>query len=381
MKKTWLFLVFLCLLKALPLYAQPLLFPLPDQSGKWGYADQSGKMVIAPRFLGAGPFHEGRAIVAQSVPGKEEIRYDVIDETGQIRFHFPIDLGEASTMWNNHYHRFSEGKLVLSDFWSTGDKVYKFYDREGKIVFQFPHQCENYPNITNFSEGLAYGHLNDSTYAYFDEAGNVKIKSDVMDSFVFDRAFFHGLAIGNYSLYGEDPNTPEPPYYIDKNGQRVDNFKIPKDVVELGTFEGGYAFLGREAQNTEGGEYKPLPPYIMDRQGKITEVKILLQPSSPVTYVNGYNFFEGLALVQELPSSGEYIMNAVFITPDGEVAWRVKDKLAPLKVDFNEHWIMGGNFHQGLSAWEIGWSDVKRQLVYLDKTGKIAFASPIYSLH
>lgn len=45
------------------------ILPAPDASGKWGYVDASnGKTLIAPKYIEAGFFHDGVAIVTQAYP-------------------------------------------------------------------------------------------------------------------------------------------------------------------------------------------------------------------------------------------------------------------------------------------------------------------------
>ncbi|MGI4761360.1 MAG: WG repeat-containing protein [Janthinobacterium lividum] len=52
--------------------------PKPFQeNGRWGFADASGKAVIPAQFTAAGPFHDGRAVVAKAGA------YGIVDEDGK----------------------------------------------------------------------------------------------------------------------------------------------------------------------------------------------------------------------------------------------------------------------------------------------------------
>jgi hypothetical protein len=66
-----------------------------EQDGPWGYIDQTGKMIIEPRFVGAGRFFGGVAWVAE---GDSEGSWIYIDKTGK-------------TIWR--------GKLILPQTTST----------------------------------------------------------------------------------------------------------------------------------------------------------------------------------------------------------------------------------------------------------------------
>jgi len=58
-------------------HAQPVPFRDPAQ-GQWGYKQPDGRVVIAPRFLGAGVFRDGRA------PVEDRDGFAMIDQTGQL---------------------------------------------------------------------------------------------------------------------------------------------------------------------------------------------------------------------------------------------------------------------------------------------------------
>src|SRR5260370_19193623 len=84
----------------------PILLPV-KVSGKWGYVNGSGQLVINPQFDYAEEFHEGRALVC---------------------------LGKPCDWWVE----------------SPGDSVWGFIDTSGKVVV-----TPQYPSASAFSEGLA----------------------------------------------------------------------------------------------------------------------------------------------------------------------------------------------------------------------------------
>src|SRR5262249_23096552 len=47
--------------------SNPILLPV-KVSGKWGYANASGQLVITPQFDSADDFHEGRALICLGKP-------------------------------------------------------------------------------------------------------------------------------------------------------------------------------------------------------------------------------------------------------------------------------------------------------------------------
>jgi hypothetical protein len=50
---------------------------------RWGYIDKSGKFVVEPQFVGAGPFSQGRAMVAIAEPSWSDSKWGFIDREGR----------------------------------------------------------------------------------------------------------------------------------------------------------------------------------------------------------------------------------------------------------------------------------------------------------
>lgn len=69
---------------ATTVHAQPMPFRDPAQ-GRWGYKQPDGRVVISPRFLGAGAFRDGRA------PVEDRDGFAIVDETGRVVERISID--------------------------------------------------------------------------------------------------------------------------------------------------------------------------------------------------------------------------------------------------------------------------------------------------
>lgn len=92
--------------------SRPILLPVKI-SGKWGYADASGRLIVNPQFDFADPFEEDRARVCLGKSGCDE------------------------------YAIYAEGPNDFDAHWG-------FIDTSGKLVV-----TPQYPFVTMFSEGLA----------------------------------------------------------------------------------------------------------------------------------------------------------------------------------------------------------------------------------
>ena len=122
-----------------------------DASGKYGYIDKTGKVVIPCRWESAGSFSEGLAGV-KDANGK----WGNVDKTGKVVI--PCQW-EAANL-------FSEGLTRVKD--ANGKLVY--IDKTGKVVI--PCQWED---IWSFREGLAVVKDANGKYGYIDKTGKVAI--------------------------------------------------------------------------------------------------------------------------------------------------------------------------------------------------------------
>lgn len=107
-----------------PDYVKEGLFRMVDSSGKIGYANMQGEIVIQPQYDGAGQFRDGLAFICQGcivekiMPGGEHWRWangrwGFIDKTGQVVI--PIEYDAPKNFPK-------DGKIILT----KGDVMYLF---------------------------------------------------------------------------------------------------------------------------------------------------------------------------------------------------------------------------------------------------------------
>lgn len=145
----------------------------------WGYIDGTGKFVISPQFFQAGSFNDGIASVGVWFPRKKVVDnkvgfYSYIDKTGKLITKKQYGVAFA----------FSEGVAqVLTDDYKHG-----IIDRTGEILFYF--------DIYNagFRNGLAMfktnGNMPDTRIGYIDKTG----KAVIAASYLAGQDFSEGLA-------------------------------------------------------------------------------------------------------------------------------------------------------------------------------------------
>lgn len=158
---------------------------------KYGYIDRKGHMAIAPRFHQAGPFSEGLAAVETSarVVGNQvvDIAWGFIDRAGVLKI--PDKYNFAG--------QFSEGLARVTINLGARDG---YIDRDGKTII--PAQFDQ---AWDFSYGLA-AVCSDECF-YIDHSG-----SAVLKNFYASWSFSDGLAVIRFH---------DPQVYIDKNGRVI----------------------------------------------------------------------------------------------------------------------------------------------------------------
>lgn len=363
MKKLASFLAYFCLFCACYLQAQDnnALFPMPNAQGKWGYVNAKNKLVIPYKFDGASPFHEERAFVFQ-MQGTERL-YSVIDTKGNIVFKTETLDYDAPNLCQMHYYCYSDGLYQIREY--LGDKtVFKYLDKAGKVALTIADDKYPYMQVNRFSEGLAYAVLQDSLWVYFDKKGNIALKGHSYSS-PAEHEFYSGWAVQGAIM---DSNTFT---YINPKGEKAP-FLAKYNVVELGDMREGYALMALASPNPEkeDGSCVVLQP---DRSIKLVEVPLAY--SSPVTYVSGYYFSNGLALVRcraEREGSDE---KWAYINTSGKVAFKLPAELQHVSTE--EYSVMGDSFHNGLACWRTTYPDNSIKIVYLNTAGKIVLESPV----
>jgi hypothetical protein len=165
------------------------------QADKWGYADASGRMVIAPEFKDARPFSEGLAAVYVEINPPSKIGF--IDSRG-VRTSKPAQrkwgfIGQDGTMvippQFEAVRDFSEGLAAAK----LAQRKWGFIGQDGTMVI--PPQFEA---VGDFSEGLAAASLavrrsDSDTWGYIDRQGKMVIKPQ----FSYAGPFSEGLALVN----------------------------------------------------------------------------------------------------------------------------------------------------------------------------------------
>ena len=90
-------------------------------TGKTGFVDTKGRLVVQPRFVAAGDFHEGRALVLLEIPHDPEMGCAYIDKNGAY-------VVPPGLYWEGH--DFSEG-LAAVTVRENGETRRGYIDRSG----------------------------------------------------------------------------------------------------------------------------------------------------------------------------------------------------------------------------------------------------------
>lgn len=162
------------------------------QDGIWGFADQKGSVVIEPAFSSVTPFVDGLAAVCVSGDG---------DETGWAL----IDMD------GNYVVRPSYSDLTAPSegiVWAMDGDVATALDTDGKKLFELPQA----DMVWGYSDGLARFTCPDSTgnrvYGFVDKKGKVAIEP------IFEDAGDFSDGVAEVKKDGER-------YYIDKDGNNA----------------------------------------------------------------------------------------------------------------------------------------------------------------
>jgi WG containing repeat len=294
------------------LIAQEQIVPLfaIKSNGKWGFINQTGKVIIPPQFEAAGDFQEGLAVVQVGQ------KYGYIDSRGKVVIQ-PQFVKAAS---------FSDGlaAVYLKDNWG-------YINQTGKVVIpaQFPevgpfkHGVANvafgnkdaYINTTgkvivkegdfdrmpHFKEGLA-AFTQGNKYGYINSDGKIIIPAQFDWAYNFQEGLAQvGNVVGTHKKYG----------YIDRTGKLVIGLKF--DAVW--DFYNGLA-------NVKVGNLRGT----INRQGAYVFTPRQIHPTFA-------SFSEGLAAFQEKNSLWGYmdITGKTMIQPQFSQADYFKDGLAKVK--------------------------------------------------
>lgn len=229
-----------------------------ETNGKYGYIDEAGKVVIAPRFTGALPFEGGRAVVNASEDFGN--RYGLIDKKGALlikpEYNDINPLGED---------RFAVGKAIDPDQPYIGS-VYALADGEGRFLTEFI-----FAGMSEYVRGYASVSDNRATYwidrsgrpvaslPRLEGGGSMKFVGSLISADVDQRKSYYDLS--GKLVWKPNATIPlKPPYRV-----RELKYKPNKDyLVYYPQIEG---MLDPEAERNANRKLKalsavkPVPPY------------------------------------------------------------------------------------------------------------------------
>jgi hypothetical protein len=285
-----------------------------------GYIDETGKVVIPPRFVLSSQFSEGLAWI------RTETFVGFINHLGNVAFELPDSFSMG----------FQEGLAAVAT--QTG---WGFIDKTGKFI-----SPKRYDQVEGFSDGLAAvaeGRWKEAKYGFINKSGEVAIplrfdpRPGQMEGMMFLSRFTEGLApvmFGN--LYG----------YIDHKGNTV----IPPIFREAGQFSEGLASVNTadgqkgyidkaglfviKLASGRGGQFNeglatlaveingPTKMGYIDRTGKT-----IIEPR----FDTAYDFIDGLAEVyftEKVTSAAGPVTQTVhaYIDKGGRFVWRSQQR-------------------------------------------------------
>lgn len=292
------------------------------QNGKWGYIDETGKMVISPKYDWAGQFSEGVAVVGL-------LATEVYDEGTE--YESSVDCYELYLLREDG----SDKKLVWDDPWS-GTSTMTYTTDE---VLDTPIESAGY------SWFCQNGVLNVDNTPFDVDGNEIKVKGTLTDGGEIDAYRMTGPCVGGViPMYGDSISEwGGQAFYMDKNGNITRTFPCYK-----------------ESNITE--VYAPEQDRIVAAKGAYND---------DWEWVGGWGAMDlnGNWVVQPVYDNFRYMMNGRFFC-DGlwtvsntSGKWGAVDKngkvVIPLQYDFMS------SFTEGMSA-------VKQNgtFFYIDKTNK-----------
>lgn len=279
--------------------------------------EQSVKFLINPKFYFIAPFSNGLALVEEWEDPTEKY---YIDTQGRKVF----------DLTSNFYGIFKDGLLEIGSLENLVD-LRGFADTNGKTVIPL-----RFPNVLNFSEGLAAVQLPENNkWGFINKEGNLAIEA----KFESIGSFNGGMAEAVIIESGERKTG-----FIDKNG----DFMIPAQYDAAREFNGNLASVYNHGVKKWG---------FINKQGEIV-IKYQFDVVE--------NFSEGLAAVKVdgkwgfIDEKGEFIIKPNFI-----FARKEKNPILDIK------------FEEGLLAVFIGEKDTGK-MGFIDKKGNVVI-KPIYT--
>lgn len=342
--------------------------------GKWGFIDETGKMVIPPTWDEALSFADGLA------PVQKDGQWGYIDKTGKIVVELTWDgaevfSGGAATVVKNGKHGFidttgkviSEPKWVAVENFTHGlavvntaphnlDGTIAVINLKGETVFEQPRRKSSKSPITVSEYGICV--IDEETRARFmNSAGKVLFEQPVAQQI----EFHEGLA----AVWVKEDQLA----FIDPTGavvtEPISCKSSPNGFVPAQIKTAQYRFSeGLAAVPGKRGDRKHLLGYI-DKAGKKMVIDAQWAQAGP--------FSEGLALVSESEE----------INGNKEGIWSIIDKkgnpVASVQVQTGGSlWANGkiASFQNGLVQFHVPGG--LYTVGYLDHTGKVAIPPNFY---
>lgn len=154
----------------------PQLYPV-EINGKYGYVDEDGnlKFSLPDDVYTIGLFSEGLAAVAKRVPNTHG-RWGYVDQTGKVVIEARFNLGLT----------FSEGlaAVEVSENQNFAGKI-GYIDRNGRMVIQPQFDRGGVWSDYAFTEGLAAVAIANRDWGYIDKTGKFAIPPRFDDAFPF----------------------------------------------------------------------------------------------------------------------------------------------------------------------------------------------------
>ncbi len=324
------------------------------KDGKWGFIDQTGRVVIKPQFDNAFDFQDGLARVT------EHGKVVFINPTGKVvlrpEFQIVEDFSEGLAAVNNGQKRDPHIGLVIEP------GRWGYIDKTGQLAIPM-----TLTHAEAFSEGLAATELNNRT-GFIDRTGKMLFEVPLDVTMDFHEGVVAVLFKGGVTYFnnrGEKLDTPPldpgPSYhsfaeglatietkgksgYIDKTGKLV----IPAEFIDADDFSEGLAAVQMPVEETwcplneAGSRYGSSKRFgYIDKTGKV-----IIRPQ----FDYAGPFKEGFASVSKCSKAG-------FIDRTGKF-------VIPLQFD------SAFSFRGGLA--QVG-HGVGQDFTYIDKAGRIVW--------
>ena len=325
------------------------------KDGKWGFIDQTGRVVIKPQFDNAFDFQDGLARVT------EHGKVAFVDPTGKVvlrpEFQIVEDFSEGLAAVNNGLKRDPHIGLVIEP------GRWGYIDKTGQLAIPM-----TLTHAEAFSEGLAAAELNNRT-GFIDRTGKMLFEVPLDVTMDFHEGVVAVLFKGGVTYFnnrGEKLDTPPldpgPSYhsfaeglatietkgksgYIDKTGKLV----IPAEFIDADDFSEGLAAVQMPVELTwcpldkDGSRYGSSKRFgYIDKTGKVV---------IPPQFEYAGPFREGLANVSTCSKSG-------FIDRTGKMV---------MSVDYDDVFPFRGGLSQVRTRGDVHFG-------YIDKAGKIVWA-------